>query len=320
MEKCIGGYFELESLINNPYHKGAIELNSARNALLYIVRSRNIKKIYTPYYMCDSINFIEKYCERKYYEIGTNFLPIFNKSLKSDEYLYIVNYFGTISNETILKLKEKYKNIIIDNVQAFFQNNVEKVDTIYSCRKFFGVTDGAYLYTDKRMEKDEEESLDTDESNRRYNYVLGRLEKTPQDFFADYRKNEELLNNLPLMKMSKATKMILGAFDYNKIKEKRSKNFKFLNDNLKCINKLKLENIEGAYSYPLYIKDGENLRKFMIDKNIFTPTLWPNVIEENKSTQACDFAKNIVVIPSDQRYGLEEMKRIINIIKESCYE
>ena len=54
----IGGYFGLESLISNEYHKGLVALNTARNALLYVLRARKIKKLYIPYYLCNSISEI----------------------------------------------------------------------------------------------------------------------------------------------------------------------------------------------------------------------------------------------------------------------
>ena len=53
-----------------------------------------------------------------------------------------------------------------------------------------------------------------------------------------------------------------------------------------------------------------------IDENIFVPVLWPNVIKDNKSINAYNFAKNILPLPCDQRYGIEEMDKIIKIVEE----
>ncbi len=312
MKENIGGYFELESLINQPYHKNALKLNSARNCLVYLAKSKKIKKLYIPYYLCDSVDVILDYCEVEYYDINDNFLPIFNKKLNNNEYIYVVNYFGQVSNYLIKKLKEIYKNIIIDNVQAFFQLPIKGVDTIYSCRKFVGVPDGAYLYTDViSLEK-----LERDKSKDRFSYILGRLEETPQQYYNVYRENEDLLEKLPLLKMSKSTESMLGCFNYENIKEKRTKNFKYLNERLSKLNKLNLKNVTGAYSYPLYIDNAEKMRKKLIDENIFVPVLWPNVIKDNKSVNAYNFAKNILPLPCDQRYGIEEMDKIIKIVKE----
>ena len=153
--KEIGGYFELEQFSGKEYYPDLIALNNARNALLYILKARKIKKIYIPYFLCDSVANI---CEREgysyeYYSIDERFLPIFDKTLCPDEYLYIVNFYGQINNQTLKTLKQKYYNVIFDNVQAFFQKPVKGIDTIYSCRKFFGVPDGGYSnngYADRK--------------------------------------------------------------------------------------------------------------------------------------------------------------------------
>lgn len=44
----IGGYFGLEPLISNEYYKDLIALNTARNALLFILKARkNSEALYT---------------------------------------------------------------------------------------------------------------------------------------------------------------------------------------------------------------------------------------------------------------------------------
>ena len=135
----IGGYLELDEFIHNEYHDEMIALNTARNAFVYLVKAKNISKVFIPYYLCDCVSNV---CLREniafeYYHVDENFLPIFDRGLSENEYLYIVNYFGQIDIEKIQEYKGKYRNIIVDNVQAFFQKPLEDVDTIYSCRKFF---------------------------------------------------------------------------------------------------------------------------------------------------------------------------------------
>ncbi len=312
MVKEIGGYFELSGFYNSVYHDNAIALNTARNCLIYIIRSKKIKKIYIPYYLCDSVNKASSYCEIEYYAISNNFLPAFEKKLEKNEYIYIVNYFGILSNSTIIQLREKYKNIIIDNVQAFFQKPVKDIDTIYSCRKFFGVPDGAYLYTNNILK----EELDEDYSKDRFKHIFGRTEKNAEDYYSDYRDNEQLLEKLPIRKMSKSTRLILSGIDYEKVKQIRTENFKYLNNELKQINNLKLENIEGAYTYPLYLDDARHIREILIKNKIYVPILWPNVIEENKDTLAYNYAVNILPLPCDQRYGYSEMQKIVDIVNK----
>ena len=73
--------------------------------------------------------------------------------------VYIVNYYGLFSEEQLISLKNKYGNIVVDNAQAFFTEPVKGIDTIYSCRKFFGVPDGGYAYTEKLVKASEFEKF-----------------------------------------------------------------------------------------------------------------------------------------------------------------
>ena len=83
----IGGYFELDSLINSPYHENLVELNTGRNSLLYLVKAKKISKIYLPYFLCNSVSdMLGKHgINFEYYYIGKDFLPIFKEKLKKVE-------------------------------------------------------------------------------------------------------------------------------------------------------------------------------------------------------------------------------------------
>lgn len=258
--------------------------------------------------MCDSNDkvLIENGVEVIYYNIGLDFKP----QIKDyDGWLYVVNFYGQLTNEYILTLG---KNVIVDNAQAYFQRPVKGVDTIYTCRKFFGVPDGAILYTDKLIEINL-----MDESYNRMNFLLGRFERTASEFYKDYVDNNHFFKDEPIKIMSKLTENLLHGLDYDVIKKKRTENFSYLNSKLASINKLTLKIPEGAFMYPLYIDNGFEIRKKLQDKKIFIPTLWPavfNLCSENDLEY--DMAKNILPIPVDQRYGIDEMNIIINSILE----
>ena len=55
MIKEIGGYLEFEKFNGKEYYSRLLAVNNARNALLYLLRVRKIKKIYIPYFLCDSV-------------------------------------------------------------------------------------------------------------------------------------------------------------------------------------------------------------------------------------------------------------------------
>lgn len=318
-KKEIGGYFELEHFHGMEYHKGAIALNTARNALLYVIKAKRIKKIYIPYFLCDCIEIMLKknMCEYEFYNINSFFLPEFQKKLNEDEYLYIVNYYGQLSNSSIFNLKEKFGNIIIDNVQAFFQYPITGVDTIYSCRKFFGVPDGAYLYTSAH----DIGELEVDSSLTRFTHLLGRFEQRASNFYGNFKMVDESFIEEDIKKMSSITKNLLKAIDYEYVMEARNKNFMFLHSKLKENNQLKISKSSGAFCYPFYnpeiIKEPNFLRKMLVEKNIYIPIYWPNVLQERpEGSIEYDFANGILALPCDQRYTLDDLMYIQDILKE----
>ncbi|HHX70071.1 MAG TPA: hypothetical protein GX708_18735, partial [Gallicola sp.] len=237
-----------------------------------------------------------------------------NKRLCEGEYLYIVNYYGQLTNDKVNYLNQIYGKIILDNTHAFFQKPIDGIDTIYSCRKFFGVSDGAYLSTNSFLD----EVIEIDISKDRMTHILGRFEGTASDYYSNFQENDASFKFEPLKYMSKLTKNILGAIDYEKVKEIRDENYAYLESKLKKMNKLRLITPEGAFAYPFYLENGVEIRKKLAAKKIYIPTLWPNVLEDTpESSLEYDYAANILPLPCDQRYGIEDMKYMINKILTS---
>ena len=307
--KEIGGYFGLEQLIQKEYYPNLIALNNARSALLYLLKTRKIKKLYIPYFLCDSVSGI---CDREgysysFYSIDQEFYPVFDGVLKDDEYLYIVNYYGQISDTYIHMLKQRFGNIILDNVQAFFRKPINSIDTIYSCRKFFGVPDGAYLATTALFP----ELLPEDQSKDRMKHILGRFDDgIASAYYSDFKANDHMFRDMELRSMSAITHNLLGAVDYETVRRKREENFVLLNRELRNRNVLSINITEGPYAYPFYCKNGMEVKKKLTEKKIYVPTLWPNVLKM-EGTLEKDYAENILPLPCDQRYDAEDMERIV---------
>lgn len=312
MIKEIGGYLGLESSSGlKEYYKSLISLNTGRNALVYLFRTRKISKLYIPYYLCDTVS---KVCKREkvdfdFYEISESFMPKFDKELKFNEYLYVVNYFGQLTSKQIKSLKNHYKNIIVDNVQAFFTKPIKGIDTIYSCRKFFGVPDGSYLSTDLVLE----EKLDTDNSGQRMSHIYGRVNDGASAHYEEFKRNDNSFYALQLKYMSDLTHKLLKNIDYMFIKKRREKNFCILSNYLSKMNKLDVKFNHGPYCYPLLVNNGEFIRNELIKSGIYVPKLWPNT----KSKNSKYLADSILPLPCDQRYSKEEMLFIVKEI-ERC--
>lgn len=310
----IGGYIELDSYHLPMLHEEAVALNCGRNALAYLMKARAIKKLWLPRFLCDSVPDV---CKREgvpysLYGISQDFLPEQGLQLSEGEWLYMVNYYSQLTNEQITAYAAKYKRVIVDNAQSYFQPPVQGVDTLYTCRKYFGVADGAFLYTDAKLNED----MPQDESHARMGFLLGRYERPANEFYADYNANNKLFINEPIKRMSRLTENLLHGIDYAAVERRRKENFKFLHGKLGDKNLLTLRET-GTFMYPFMTENGGEIRKRLQAEKIFIPTLWPSVFDLAEPGQVeYKMAEIILPLPIDQRYGREEMNKIVEAIEQ----
>ena len=308
----IGGYFELELRSGMHYHPDAIRLNTARNCFEYILKAKRYTKVYIPYYTCEvMLEPLHKLnIAYEFYHINTDFEPIEQKELQPNEAFLYTNYFG-LKQEAVKRMALVYgKKLIVDNAQAFFATPVKGIDTFYSARKFFGVPDGAYLYTDSHLEIEEQ-----DVSYGRMAHLLKRIDLDASSGYSDFQKNDEQLIGQPIKKMSKLTENMMCSLDYTKIIKQRRVNFIHLHAKLDAFNtfKLELEAEAVPMAYPYYAS--EALRLKLIQHKIYTATYWSNVKELcKKDTLEYKMTLNVVYLPIDQRYTANNMDKILNIV------
>lgn len=312
--KPIGGYLELELNRGEEYHKDAIRLNTGRNAFEYILRARKVKKVFLPYYTCDvMLQTVKRLAlESEFYKIDENLEPLIDYGkLKKNEYFLYTNYFG-LKDRYIKKLAKTGLNLIIDNAQAFYSLPLKGVDTYYSPRKFFGVPDGAYLYTNARLAG----RLIKDNSAGRFGHLIGRIENGAEAAYSLFKANEQSLNGQPLMLMSNITQRLLQNIDYKKVAQIRRENYLYLHQHLNKTNRLKLSLDKEAVPmvYP-YFTDTQGLREKLIKNKIFVAQYWPSVLDCcEKNTLEYNFAKYLLPLPIDQRIEKMDLRKILSTI------
>lgn len=313
---AIGGYFSLELPLREEYHKDAIRLNTGRNCLEYILRVRGYKKVYVPYYTCEAVmEPINKLgIPYEFYHIDVHFEIRDRFTLKEGEALLYTNYFG-LKQRYVEHLAEKTgSHLIVDNTQAFYAKPIQGIDTFYTCRKFFGVPDGAYLYCDKELNVE----IGQDYSYDRVAHLVKRIDLSAEDGFKDFRRVDDGLDNQPIRKMSKLTQRMMMGIDYEEAALRRRTNYKMLQDAIGKENNIELSLEDDAVPmvYP-YLVPVEGLREKLIENKIFVARYWPNVLDwAIKDDIDYLLAFQMQPLPIDQRYGNEEMEFIINKIQE----
>ena len=203
----------------------------------------------------------------------------------------------------------------MDNTQAFYDKPVSGIDTFYTCRKFFGVPDGAYLYTDQLLDVEFEQ----DESYERMTFLLKRIDIGAEEGYADFRRMEDGLDNQSIMIMSYLTERLMQSIDYETVAIQRKENFynlhKFLADSNKLHLTIELDTVPMVYPY---LTDNYSLRGKLLQSKVFVANYWPNVLKwVAKNTFENELACHLIPLPIDQRYSVRDMNEIIELINRN---
>ena len=310
--KPIGGYFELELPRNHEFHPDAIALNSGRFCLEYILRCKQYNKVYVPYFTCSSvIEPIQKLgIPYEFYHIDKDYHIVGNIKLCKNEALLYTNYWG-LQNDYCKQLACKYKEqLILDYTQAFFSRPMVGIDTFYSCRKFFGVPDGGYLYTDTKADF----NIEQDKSYTRMDSLIKRIDMSPEAGYDDFHKISAAFQNMSIRMMSKFTKRMMQGINYRNVAQRRLDNYNYLRHYL---GGRQLLYEEVPMIFPFETEQGQNLRKELIANKVFVAKYWPNVDEwAGEEAMETWIANHILPLPIDQRYDEEDMKSIVDLIKK----
>ena len=318
----IGGFFELGGGYHESPHHSAWAYNTSRNAfrdLLNTIKQHQgalPQRIVLPVFNCPDVAAMLQQAFPEialiFYNINRKFDPILDGiDLEEDDLLYTVDYFG-LGRRAVIKAR---KGSVTDSVHAFFRPPIEGQHSLYSFRKFFGVPDGAYLYTPMLMQAKEPWT-----SWSHCTHLLKRVDLSAQYAYADYLKAEETLSAADVAGMSRLSISLMSLVDIERTVEARLSNFSHLNSRFAKSNELS-NLIDTArsdtefvpFTFPLLINEGSRIRSELISRNIFTPTYWTGVLDHPSVN---DFerhlALNTVHLPIDQRYGLSEMDEIIH--------
>ena len=134
----------------------------------------------------------------EFYHVDINLEIRDEFSFKSNEALLYVNYYG-LKQRYVEYLAARMENkLIVDNTQAFYSMPIDGIDTFYTCRKFFGVPDGAYLYTDKLLN----DSFEYDVSFDRMTSLTKRIDLGAEAGYSDFKSLSKALVGQPIKKMS----------------------------------------------------------------------------------------------------------------------
>jgi hypothetical protein len=309
----IGGYFELEVNAGLPYHPDTLAFDSARSALRYFLRKKQIRRIYLPLYICNAVTEAvqDEGVPYEFYSIAHNFKPAWENISRPDAAILLVNYFGILKLE-IAEIPPGFEQVIIDNSQAFFAPAMPGQAAIYSPRKFFGVPDGGYLVSD--IDSNAELALST--SYERFGHLLMRSDGDTAAGYLAYHRNENSFLGGEPQRMSLLTEKLLNGIDYQTALALRRRNFLHVHQALGQYNRVRINPADALapMSYPFLI-NLSGLRAYLIEQKIYVARFWNEVLGTAPDTSfEYKLAADLAALPIDQRWSLSDMNRIIDCV------
>jgi len=305
----IGGFLDLNLFNKNSYHPNAYKINLARHGINIILKYHNYQKVYLPKYISDTVYKILD-IPYEFYEIDETFMTKLNPNIiRKNEVIIFPNYFG-INNKNILKALKRFDHIIIDNAHAFYQK-LKGHNVVYSARKFFGVPDGSYIYTKKKLDL----NLKIDNSHQKFLPLLKKKELGSNISYNKYLEVEKNYAHSEPKFMSKTTNEILNSINYKNDIKLRIENYKYFHENLKFKNRLNLKSLDGniPMNYPFLFS--KKLKNLLLKYNIYIPTYYSNSKKYfKKNSFENELLENLIALPIDGRVNKKIIKYILEFI------
>lgn len=302
------------------------------------------KKVLIPAYTCQTVitPFVENGWTCEYYNIHKN-LSIDTDDLEkhclsfNPSIIVVHPYYGMDLTDseihTLRKLHDVGVLIVLDKTQNIFSTQViDFIDyTVGSYRKWFPIPDGAYLETHTKLNCELFKGYEENESFCMYQtdamYLRGCYFNTGDERLKaiSIRLNKKATADVGYKlvphKMADISLSIIREENFSQNKSKRLSNFEYLFKNIDESNNIEfvIKNISLICSaplyFPLYVRNRDLLQRELAYNHIYAPILWPIAMESVLINDRIEEIYNhILVIPIDQRYDLEDMDRVVNVI------
>lgn len=244
--------------------------------------------------------------------------------------ILIHGYFGfeysTNSAACIHELREKGCIIIDDFTQNMF-SDIERVPSDYivgSIRKWLPIPDGAFvsrLIFDKLAEDKELTEAKVSAMSAKHQYIFEGL-GNKADFMSLYKTAENLLDSRKdIFAMSSYSHSVIAALDKLRFCKTRRENYSYLACRLARHHEIdvihpNLSSTETPFMLPVMVRRKRgDLQKYLAQRGVYPTIIWkcPNELEENISPLSKSIYDNILCFHIDQRYDLNDMKRVADI-------
>lgn len=317
------------------YH--AVYTDSGRSALKILDKTLKKGIVLLPAYICESvIDVYKKDNQIRFYKINPDMtIDIDDLKSKMDSQvtvIYLMHYFGSIQNDEVLEYlheaKENYRCCIVeDTTHSIFTREKTIGDyCVCSLRKWFPITDGGVLYTQKDIS--DQCNMTLYQKNLFYDSLEAMILKKYYiqygvDCNSIYReifaKSEQRLDmQTEIYQMSDISMNILECISITQLQAKRKKNYDQLKGKLKNVpvkDVLSTDNFVPLV-YPVYVENRNQFRQYLMENKIYCAVHWPLAgTGLETDSDAVKIYENIISLPIDQRYESMHMEYLAQVIE-----
>lgn len=336
--RVIGGEYELISIpetatMTGKYYKYA----SGRAALYQILMSKKPTtfKVWLPDWLCESmIDAVRKTgIAYGFYYLGSDLrmdVEQFveeNKLISENDTIVLVNYFGLVDVEqTIQQLRDKkvFSVIIEDDVQALFSFLDDKSHAadyrFTSLRKSIAAFDGGLVWTKHPMPVVSKKNTFAPVKLKGALIKGGSKESDPDEVYLKcLEEGEELIEENYESVMSCESQSVFAGTNMEEVAQSRRRNAQYLINELQTVGidpLLPLKNDCVPLFVPIAINDRDDLRRTLRQHAIFCPVHWPLRDDMKHLEMGAFMAEHELSLIIDQRYTLEDMQCMMDVIKD----
>jgi len=311
----------------------SICLVNARSGIWLLVHQLAPRQVWCPSYLCHTILEAVKgsVANVRFYEIN------YDLAISSFEWLdhvqqgdlvILINYFGFgCDSACAIQAREHGAWVLEDASQALLSGNVGQFSdfVLVSPRKFLGIPDGGILCSNSDIHF-QGVDLESPPAEWWLRALLASVLRREFDVHGGTRQWFELFQktepNAPigLFAMSELSRLLLlNGFDYSTIAQKRVDNYQCLAQKLGCIALFPQLPAEAIpLGFPIRTEDRDKVRQALFAHEIYPPIHWAmQGVTPEAYRDSHRLSRDIMTLPCDQRYDVDDMDRMARRVAEA---
>ena len=305
-------------------------LATARSAVKLLVRALRPATVWLPSYICGVVIDAARETDVRirFYAVGDSLKIADNHwlaEIQDGDLVIFADYFGfdTWSSHGI-EARARGARVVEDACQAMLNRDFSPHSDyiIFSPRKFIGVPDGGILLAEKNTELPDAD-FPAPPAQWLLQATRASILRAEFDRYGGERswfkmfQSTEAHGPMEPCRMSDLSAAILRIVDWATIKRRRRRNYEFLLSELGELAIFpNLPRHVVPLGFPIRVRNRDRVRRALFNERIYPAVHWEIIdLVPAEFLSSHRLASEIMTLPSDQRYGRDDMKRMVGKLK-----